>query len=308
MKLKSNLPVRKFFAFLGALYLFCLAAPLLFAAKHTTTIKAESVFRIYDTGTETIYTVRDLDFLCGALPCEMNVSAPDEALKAQIIAMHTIYDRKRRENAEKDYDFTCDSAEKSIYTTNTGLTIEEQNRVRALCLSVLNQEICFEDEPIEACYFAVSAGCTQPFENVWSEKSYPYLTKVACPSDLLSPEFQKTVSFSESEIRAAFPEITFDDDPETWFSDIRYFDTGYVEKLTVCGVETAGVQVREALGLRSASFTVVYTDGTFTFTTLGYGHGVGMSQASAVTLAEGGMTADEILARFYPGTVIKDIK
>ena len=249
--------------------------------------------------------MNDLDFLCGALPCEMAVSAPDEALKAQIIAIHTLYDRKRRENTGKDFDFTCDSAEKSIYTVDAGLTDEEQNRVRALCLSVLDKEIYFENEPINACYFAISAGCTQPFENVWPEKSYPYLTAVACPSDLLAQGFQSATTFTEDEIRAAFSEISFDDAPGKWFSDIQYFDTGYVEKLTVCGVEMTGVHVREALGLRSASFKVTYENGAFTFTTLGYGHGVGMSQAAAITLAEGGMTVDEILARFYPGTDIK---
>lgn len=303
MKLKSKWPVRRFFAFLGALYLFCAVTPLLFAESGTA--KSESVFRIYDTATETVRTVNDLDFLCGALPCEMAVSAPDEALKAQIIAIHTLYDRKRRENTGKDFDFTCDSAEKSIYTVDAGLTDEEQNRVRALCLSVLDKEIYFENEPIDACYFAISAGCTQPFENVWPEKSYPYLTAVACPSDLLAQGFQSAATFTEDEIRAAFSEISFDDAPGKWFSDIQYFDTGYVEKLTVCGVEMTGVHVREALGLRSASFTVTYENGTFTFTTLGYGHGVGMSQAAAITLAEGGMTVDEILARFYPGTDIK---
>ena len=154
MKLKSKWPVRRFFAFLGALYLFCAVTPLLFAENGTA--KSESVFRIYDTATETVRTVNDLDFLCGALPCEMAVSAPDEALKAQIIAIHTLYDRKRRENTGKDFDFTCDSAEKSIYTTDAGLTDEEQNRVRALCLSVLDKEIYFENEPINACYFAIS--------------------------------------------------------------------------------------------------------------------------------------------------------
>lgn len=169
MKLKSKWPVRRFFAFLGALYLFCAVTPLLFAESGTA--KSESVFRIYDTATETVRTVNDLDFLCGALPCEMAVSAPDEALKAQIIAIHTLYDRKRRENTGKDFDFTCDSAEKNIYTVDAGLTDEEQNRVRALCLSVLDKEIYFENEPINACYFAISAGCTQPFENVWPEKA-----------------------------------------------------------------------------------------------------------------------------------------
>ena len=120
MKLKSKWPVRRFFAFLGALYLFCAVTPLLFAESGTA--KSESVFRIYDTATETIRTVNDLDFLCGALPCEMAVSAPDEALKAQIIAIHTLYNRKRRENTGKDFDFTCDSAEKSIYTVDAGRT------------------------------------------------------------------------------------------------------------------------------------------------------------------------------------------
>ena len=277
MKLKSKWPVRRFFVFLGALYLFCAVTPLLFAESGTA--KSESVFRIYDTATETVRTVNDLDFLCGALPCEMAVSAPDEALKAQIIAIHTLYDRKRRENTGKDFDFTCDSAENSIYTVDAGLTDEEQNRVRALCLSVLDKEIYFENEPINACYVAISAGCTQGF--------------------------QSATTFTEDEIRADFSEISFDDAPGKWFSDIQYFDTGYVEKLTVCGVEMTGVHVREALGLRSASFTVTYENGAFTFTTLGYGHGVGMSQAAAITLAEGGMTADEILARFYPGTDIK---
>ena len=62
----------------------------------------------------------------------------------------------------------------------------------------------------------------------------------------------------EDEIRAAFSEISFDDAPGSGSSDIQYFDTGYVEKLTVCGVEMTGVHVREALGLRSASFTVMY--------------------------------------------------
>lgn len=303
MKLKFKWPARRFFAFLGALYLFCGITPLLFAGSGAA--ESEPVFRVYDTAVETVYTVRDLDFLCGALPCEMAISAPDEALKAQIIAIHTLYNRKRQENAERDYDFACNSAEKSIYTTDAGLTDEEQNRVRALCLSVLDKEIYYEDEPINACYFAISSGCTQPFENVWPEKSYPYLTKVACPSDLLAQGYQSTATFTEDEMRTAFPKISFDDAPGTWFSDIQYFDTGYVEKLTVCGAEMTGTAVREALGLRSASFTVAYENGAFTFTTLGYGHGVGMSQAAAITLAEGGMTVDEILARFYPGTDIK---
>ena len=47
-----------------------------------------------------------------------------------------------------------------------------------------------------------------------------------------------------------------------------------------------GTALRKALGLRSACFTVVWQSGTFSFTTKGYGHGVGMSQWGAKALAE----------------------
>ena len=47
-----------------------------------------------------------------------------------------------------------------------------------------------------------------------------------------------------------------------------------------------------------------YAGGTFTFTTHGYGHGVGMSQWGAKALAEQGASAAEILAHYFPGTTL----
>ena len=43
----------------------------------------------------------------------------------------------------------------------------------------------------------------------------------------------------------------------------------------------SGIELRELLGLRSSDFDFALQDGTFTFTTLGYGHGVGLSQYGA---------------------------
>lgn len=46
-------------------------------------------------------------------------------------------------------------------------------------------------------------------------------------------------------------------------------------------------------------------EGTFTITTYGYGHGVGMSQYGANELAKEGWTYDRILPHYYSGTVLK---
>ncbi|MCQ2481139.1 MAG: peptidoglycan DD-metalloendopeptidase family protein [Clostridia bacterium] len=44
--------------------------------------------------------------------------------------------------------------------------------------------------------------------------------------------------------------------------------------------------------------------GTFTFTTYGWGHGVGMSQEGAIAMAKDGKSFKEILLHYYPGTEI----
>jgi stage II sporulation protein D len=45
-----------------------------------------------------------------------------------------------------------------------------------------------------------------------------------------------------------------------------------------------------------------------TITTTGYGHGVGMSQYGANVMASGGSSYDEILAAYYPGTALVNLR
>ena len=46
-------------------------------------------------------------------------------------------------------------------------------------------------------------------------------------------------------------------------------------------------------------------DGQFTFTTYGYGHGVGMSQQGADYYAMQGWDYEEILTHYYTGTIVR---
>ena len=58
-------------------------------------------------------------------------------------------------------------------------------------------------------------------------------------------------------------------------------------------------------GLRSTCFTVQYQSGNFSFTTRGYGHGVGLSQWGTKAMAEQGKSYADILAHYYPGTQLQ---
>ena len=73
------------------------------------------------------------------------------------------------------------------------------------------------------------------------------------------------------------------------------------------GVTVDGTAVREAFGLQSTNFTLTTTDDSITFHTIGYGHGVGLSQYGAKYMAEQGADYVEILSHYYPGTVLTDV-
>ena len=73
------------------------------------------VFTLYDTSTGETFDVTAEEFLPAALACEMDLSAPDEALKAQAVALYTFYSYQRSQNTGEGADFACDSANWLVY-------------------------------------------------------------------------------------------------------------------------------------------------------------------------------------------------
>ena len=80
--------------------------------------------------------------------------------------------------------------------------------------------------------------------------------------------------------------------------------SGYVTLVRVGDRSISGIELRELLGLRSSDFDFTLQDGTFTFTTLGYGHGVGLSQYGADYLARQGSDYRAILEHYYTGASV----
>ena len=68
-----------------------------------------------------------------------------------------------------------------------------------------------------------------------------------------------------------------------------------------------GTQIRKLLGLKSTAFIITAVGESFTITTKGFGHRVGMSQYGADAMAVNGSTYSQILAYYYPGTQLGDV-
>ena len=80
-----------------------------------------------------------------------------------------------------------------------------------------------------------------------------------------------------------------------------------MDKVSIAGKTFTGVEVRTKLGLRSADFNIKQNEENVTISTIGYGHGVGMSQYGANGAAKAGYTYRQILSWYYPGAVITTI-
>ena len=279
------------------------------------------VIRLWDAGSQQVLEVPLLEYLIGAAASEMPVTWPDEALKAQAIASHSyaLYQRDRA-SADKLEGawFSADPARRQGYMTREVLQSYwgeafETNwaRLEALFTPILHQVLTYEGAPAAACYHAISNGQTEASENVWSE-ALPYLAGVDSTLDLTAEGYEQTVTYTTQQmydaivlaVPGAQPE---QGKPESWFGEASHTAAGYVDEIRCAGVFIRGTDLRTALGLRSACFSIQYADGVFSVTTKGYGHGVGLSQYGASAMALTGKSCAEILAHYYPGTALETL-
>ena len=242
-----------------------------------------------DQSTGQTITLPLREYLIGAVAAEMPVSWPDEALKAQAVAAHS-YALYRRDHStgENGAWFTADPARRQGCLTDAVLHsywgtayAASYARLSALVDAVQTQVLYYEDAPAGTSYFAMSNGRTEASEKVWGT-ALPYLVPVDSSTDTAADNYEYTLNLSAAQLQQLLAErlgIAADLSQQAqWFGTPVLTPSGYVDSLPVCGQTVQGTALRKALGLRSACFTVVCQSGTFSFTTRGYGHGVGMSQ------------------------------
>lgn len=282
----------------------------------------EGFYRVLQTADGTICEVSVRDYLIGAVGAEMPASYEPEALKAQVIASHTYAERMKRlhETAPdptlNGADFSDDSSVYQAFFTEDGLrafygdAFDESYAALAAAVDAAGDLLlCYDDEPIVAAFHAVSSGTTESAETVWGT-ALPYLVSVSSEADRSAPQYEDIVKLPADAVKKALcavnPAADFPKDPAQWFSDAVTTEAGTVLQIQGGGIAWSGTQLREALGLRSACFTITYDDALFLITTKGYGHDVGMSQYGANAMASQGSTYAEILAHYYPNAVLTD--
>ena len=277
-------------------------------------------YKVLDINTGEIMEVPVRDYVIGAVCAEMPAAFESEALKAQAVAAHTYAERQRRisrSSPKSDLggaDFSNDTSKYQGYFTESqikhyfGENYEEYyGKISAACDEVADCILTYEDEPIIAAFHSMSAGMTESAENAWGT-AVEYLVPVDSSADMAAPKYEEEVrialSFLQTRLEEVFDGVTLGDDASRWVMPAERSDSGTVLTALVGDKTVTGNDIRTALGLRSADFTVRVEGKEAVFTTKGFGHGVGMSQYGANAMAKEGSTWQEILKHYYKGCEI----
>lgn len=243
------------------------------------------------------------DYLYSVVGSEMPTSWPQAALQSQAVAARSYALYKRSRSKYPLYDLNATTA----YQVYKGIEQEHPNTINAVD-STANQVVTYNGTVIEAIFHSSSGGGTENASDVWSS-DVPYLRSVQ-DFDQGSPVFSWNETFTLTEFSSKIGGIG----QVHTIGTAQLTPSGRVASITFAGENGTktlrGRDVRSALQLRSTRFVIDLneTTKTVTVTGSGFGHGVGMSQWGARSLAEEGWDYERILNHYYQSTAIAQLE
>ncbi len=259
------------------------------------------------------------DYLCNVVSAEMPATFEQEALKAQTIVArtYTIYKilNKKHDNADICDDSTCCQA---WISKEDRFTRWEENQRESnwqkICNAVNDTSgkiITYENKPIDAFFHSNSGGITEVPVNVWGGTGYPYLQSVETSGEDAYTQYSSEVVLSQEELinklKEKYTDISIDFANSDDIKILEYTESTRVKTVKFGNHEISGVEARTLFGLKSTNFEITMDGDNIKFSVKGYGHGVGMSQTGADSMAKQGKNAEDIIKHFYTGVEITEV-
>ena len=253
------------------------------------------------------------EFLLGVVAAEMPASFELEALKAQAVAARTYllchippYGTPKHGEAAVCCDSSCCQA---WYDQETMEEIWGEQyvfyaaRILAAVESTFGQVLFYGNAPAETPFCSTCGGSTEAASACWGNE-VPYLQAVECSWCRHSPSFcsYQALSLTEGAALLGVEQESLAD---------MYVDSftpgGRVASLCLGELHLPGTEIRSLFQLKSAAFSWLIVGETLVFSSVGYGHGVGLCQYGADGMAKEGYEYTQILSYYYIGTELVEL-
>ncbi len=330
--------MRKILLYIFAFLIICFAIPVVFTSHKGGEVSANIVekeniiestydYKKYDTikllhsSNNKIESIPLDEYLYGVVSAEMPAKYEVEALKAQAIVARTytlykiVNQNKKHGEADICDNSGCCQAWISKEDRLAKWKEEEResywNKIMNAVNSTQGKIITYEGKPINAFFHSNSGGITEAPVNVWGGTGYPYLQSVTTSGEDAYSQYSSNLTVTKKEfeekIKKEHSDFKIDFKENDCIKIEEYTEGSRVKTIKVGNLKLSGVEIRNIFGLRSANFKVTVQKDNIKFEVIGYGHGVGMSQTGADSLAKSGKNAEEIIKHFYTGVKIEDM-
>ena len=287
--------------------------------KQEIDLTSNKKIRLLHSNTGEIEEVDLEQYVCNVVSAEMPASYELEALKAQAIVArtYTLYkvQHPKHDNADICDSSTCCQAwlskEERLAKWEESERDSNWNKIEKCVADTKGRIITYNNEPINAFFHANSGGTTETPNEVWGGDNLPYLQVVQTAGEEGYNQFSSEVAFTFEEllkkIKEKYGDIAIDFTKNDDIKILDYTQSGRVKTVKFGNRELSGVETRTLLGLKSTNFEFYKNDNSITFVVKGYGHGVGMSQTGADSMAKDGSTFEDIIHHFYSNVSIVSI-
>ncbi len=230
-------------------------------------------------------------YLVGVVACEMPVLYGSEALKTQAIASRTyaVYKSNNNLSIATTTDDQCYISD-DVMKEKWGNKYEEYKAIVERAVNDTKGTIITKDDKVLVTfYFSTSNGYTEDSMSVFKTAG---IEGVSSSWDKNSNNYKREVTYSKVHLESILGKFSK-------IEIVKRNNTHHVELVKVDTHEYTGIEFRKKLNLRSTDFEITKNNDEYTFTTYGYGHGVGMSQYGASYMAKNGYNYEEILKYYY---------
>jgi stage II sporulation protein D len=240
-------------------------------------------------------------YIAGVVQAEGGRGQGREYFKSQAILARTYLYRYFEKHLPDRYN-VCDNIHCQAYSGLSGDSLISRAALETRGLVVLDSDSSL----IISAFASNCGGETSDPVDVWLT-GMPYLKKKADPNCITShnASWQKRISLKEW---AAFMQSHGyegrTDDPSLF--SFTQKTRQYYYKVGAFAIPLNSI--RSELNLRSTFFSVIPDGDSVLLKGRGYGHGVGLCQEGAMSMAAGGKSYRQIIDFYYSGIIITDIK
>ncbi len=245
------------------------------------------------------------EYVAGVVSVEVSPRWHEEVLKTQAVAARTYVLHKILVNESRPFDVHAGVLDQ-VYMGRQHVN----DAVRGAVDATRGEVVTYEGRPIFAVYSSTAAGPTEDAMNVWAT-DLPYLKGVDCPFDQDSPRYRWRASIPFDRVESRFREEGYPIGRLATLAPYSMTNAGRVNEVRLLHSKGAlmvtGQELRRILGYAtvfSTRFHIERIGQDVVLAGQGAGHGVGLCQWGAKTMAELGYRYRAILHYYYPGTEI----